>query len=68
MKSILFINGCVRGAQSRTLGLAQKFLGALQKKYPACTLETVDLNALRLQPLLKDTLAERDGAAGHRCV
>ena len=65
MKSILFINGCVRGAQSRTLGLAQKFLGALQKKYPACTLETVDLNALRLQPLLKDTLAERDGAAGH---
>ena len=65
MKSVLFINGCVRGAQSRTFGLAQKFLEALRKKYPACALETVDLNALHLQPLREETLAERDKAAGH---
>lgn len=61
---ILLIDGCVRGSISRTRRLAMYFIQALCAQYPDARVETVDLNALRLQPLLQDTLAARDAAAG----
>lgn len=64
MKRLLFVNGCIRGAQSRTLELAHKFLHAYRETHPDVQVETVDLNALRLQPLYEDTLAARNDAAG----
>ena len=33
MKSILFVNGCIRGEESRTLLLARRFLDCLRGKY-----------------------------------
>ena len=56
MEKLLFINGCVRGAQSRTLALARCFLRAFGQRYPGLRINTVDLNGLRLQPLYEDTL------------
>lgn len=63
METLLFVNGCVRGAQSRTLALAHCFLDELKRKHPELTIETADLNALRLQPLYEDTLAARNAAS-----
>lgn len=59
---VLFVDGCIRGAQSRTRLLAQTFLDTLTASKPDCTVETADLNTLRLVPLFGDTLAERDAA------
>lgn len=64
MKHLLFVNGCIRGAQSRTLELAHEFLHAYRAKHPDVQVDTVDLNALRLQPLYGDTLAARNDAMG----
>ena len=33
MKSILFVNGCIRGEESRTLLMARRFLDCLRGKY-----------------------------------
>lgn len=63
---ILLVDGCVRGAQSRTRRLAQAFLDALTAKHPDCVLQTADLNTLRLTPLFGDTLAARDAAAAQQ--
>lgn len=63
---ILFVDGCIRGAQSRTRTLAQAFLDELTALYPSDTVETVDLNTLRLVPLFGDTLAERDAAVARQ--
>ncbi len=65
MKNLLFVNGCIRGAKSRTLQLAHRFLHAYRTHHPDVQVETVDLNALRLQPLYEDTLAARDAAFGN---
>ncbi len=59
---VLFVDGCIRGAQSRTRMLAQTFLDTLTARKPECTVEIADLNTLRLVPLFGDTLAERDAA------
>lgn len=59
---VLFVDGCIRGAQSRTRMLAQTFLDTLTARKPGCTVEIADLNTLRLVPLFGDTLAERDAA------
>ncbi|MDR3765486.1 MAG: NAD(P)H-dependent oxidoreductase [Butyricicoccus sp.] len=64
MKHLLFVNGCIRGAQSRTLELAHEFLHAYRAQYPDTQVDTVDLNELRLQPLYADTLAARNEALG----
>ncbi len=61
---ILFVNGCIRGAQSRTLELAHHFLHTYRKHHPDAVLETADLNQLRLTPLYEDTLAARNAASG----
>lgn len=53
MPTTLFVNACMRGAQSRTLELCREYLAAKQD------VVEVDLSALRLMPF--------DGAAaGHR--
>ena len=61
---ILFVDGCVRGAVSRTRRLANAFLDALCARFPDARVETADLNALRPLPLFGDTLAARDAAMG----
>ena len=63
---LLFVDGCIRGAQSRTRVLAQAFLDTLTALRPDCTAETADLNVLRLVPLYGDTLAARDRAVAQR--
>lgn len=63
---LLFVDGCIRGAQSRTRVLAQTFLDTLTVLQPDCTVETADLNALRLVPLYGDTLAARDAAVSQQ--
>ena len=63
---LLFVDGCVRGAQSRTRVLAQTFLDTLTVLRPDCTVETADLHALRLVPLYGDTLAARDAAVSQQ--
>lgn len=63
---LLFVDGCIRSAQSRTRVLAQAFLDTLTVLRPDCTVETADLNALRLVPLYGDTLAARDAAVSQQ--
>ena len=63
---LLFVDGCIRGAQSRTRVLAQTFLDTLTVLRPDCTVETAALNALRLVPLYGDTLAARDAAVSQQ--
>ncbi len=57
MKQALYINCCIRGGASRTAKLGEAFLDALPEEYEVTAL---DLTALDLQPLLADSLAERD--------
>lgn len=63
---ILFVNGCVRGAQSRTLEIASHFLTQLKKRRPDAEISIADLDALALRPLTGQTLALREaqGRAG----
>ncbi len=56
---ILYINACVRST-SRTAGLAQHFLQAVQMQHPDCTITELALDAMHLQPLTNSTLAQRD--------
>ena len=55
MNDLLLINACVRGAQSRTLKLARRFLDRWQPAHPDGTVTEVDL--CRLRP---EVLAQRD--------
>lgn len=64
MKSILFVDSCIRGAQSRTLRLANAFLSAVMQKYPDCDLQTADLNQLGMAPLSRGTLDARNALTG----
>lgn len=59
---VLFVDGCIRGAQSRTRTLAKTFLNALTVQHPDTVIETAELNRLRLTPFFDDTLAARDQA------
>ncbi len=56
MKSVLFINGCVRGERSNTLRLAKSFLAEFERE----RIVEVDLNRLKLAPLERESLDERD--------
>lgn len=66
MGELLFINACVRGEQSRTLGLARHFLEAYGKTHPADAITERNLCTERLQPQYPEILAARDAlwAAG----
>lgn len=55
MKHILFVNGCIRGAQSRTLRLAQRLL----RQIPDAEINTLTLSALHLTPYDNADIAER---------
>ena len=57
MKSILFVNGCIRGEESRTLLMARRFLDCLRGKY-----EITEVNGLCL-PLDREALKKRDRLA-----
>lgn len=59
MKKVLFVNGCVRAAQSRTLRLARRAVSHI----PDAEIDVLDLSALHLVPFDRDTLAERDALA-----
>lgn len=58
MKKLLYIDCCIR-ENSRTKRLANAFFGALADRYD---IETLDLNALNLQPLNRESLALRERA------
>lgn len=62
MKKVLFVNGCIRDAQSRTLRLAQR----LVRQIPDADIEVLALPALHLTPYDAKDIAERDAlsAAG----
>ena len=58
MKKILHIIATPRGAESRTLKVSGSFLEGLKGKYPACTVDTLDLFKDAIPPL---TLKAVDG-------
>src|SRR5699024_2830133 len=62
MKKVLFVNGCIRGAQSRTLRLAQR----LVRQIPDADIDVLALPALHLTPYDAKDIAERNAlsAAG----
>lgn len=62
MKKVLFVNGCIRGRESRTLRLAQR----LVSRIPDAEIEVLLLPALHLTPYGADEITERDAlsAAG----
>ena len=57
MKTILFVNGCIRGEESRTLLLARRFLDCLRGKY-----EITEVSGLCL-PLDREALEKRERLA-----
>lgn len=57
MKSLLFVNGCIREEESRTLVLARQFLNCLEGKY-----EVSEVSGLSL-PLNLGALKKRDQLA-----
>lgn len=56
MKKVLFVNGCIRGANSRTLRLAQR----LVRQIPDAEVEVLALPPLHLTPYDAEAIAERD--------
>lgn len=58
--NILFVNACVRGAESNTLKLCRAALQKVKENYPDAEISEVDLNALRPEPLHPETLKERN--------
>lgn len=63
MSELLFVDSCVRGAASRTLGLARRFLEAYSARCPDVTITRRDLMTDRLQPLYPEVFAERESLA-----
>lgn len=56
MAELLFVNACVRGADSRTLHLAQVFLRTLQEALPQVHMTCHDLPQMGLVPIDASTL------------
>ncbi|BDF67101.1 FMN-dependent NADH-azoreductase 2 [Oscillospiraceae bacterium] len=50
MKTLLFIDGCVRGGASRTLALTERFLDRWRAKNPDWAVERLTLDAMGLRP------------------
>ena len=59
MKKVLFVNGCIRGEQSRTLRLARRLISHI----PDAEIEVLSLPALHPAPLDADTILQRDTLA-----
>ena len=60
MKTILFVNACPRGRQSRTLRLAETFLARLSALTPGVRVIRQDLPALGLAPVDAERLEEKE--------
>ncbi len=56
MKKVLFVNGCIRGRESRTLRLAQRLVSHI----PDAEIEVLLLPALHLTPYGAEEITERD--------
>lgn len=63
---ILFVDCCIRGEVSRTLGLCRAALDEIARRWPEATVETVSLNDDPPLPMDAELLARRDelSAAG----
>lgn len=60
MKKLLFVNACPRGAESRTLRLAEAFLDAFAQAAPETTIVRHDLPRMGLRPVDAATLARKE--------
>ncbi|MBR6472196.1 MAG: NAD(P)H-dependent oxidoreductase [Firmicutes bacterium] len=60
MRTLLFINACVRGERSRTLRLCKKYLSTYLAYHPDYEIEEVTLNDIQLRPQDRDELDRRD--------
>lgn len=58
--NILFVNACVRGAESNTLKLCKVALEELKLRYPEATISEVNLEQERPQALYPENLTQRD--------
>ena len=59
MKTVLFVNACMRGEESRTLALCRAFLDAVQRELPVRVIEH-DLRTMGLKSVDADTLAVKE--------
>lgn len=57
--TILFVNACVRGEESKTLKLCRAALDELKQKYPQAQVREVNLNLDRPEPLHPELAQER---------
>ena len=60
MAQLLFVDACVRGERSRTLGLARAFLEEYHRLHPEVQIAQRNLMQERLEPQYPEILAERD--------
>ncbi len=60
METLLFVNACLRGEDSRTLRLCRAYLEEYRARHPKARVEHADLAALRPLPLQAEDLARRD--------
>ena len=58
--NVLFVNGCIRGEESRTLRLCRAALDQIQKTIGDVTVEELCLDQEEIQPLHSQTLAKRE--------
>lgn len=57
---VLFVNGCIRGEESRTLRLCRVALEQMEKTLGELTVEELNLDKEAILPLHSDTLRQRD--------
>lgn len=57
---VLFVNGCIRGEESRTLRLCRVALEQMEKTLGELTVEELNLDKEEILPLHSDTLRQRD--------
>ena len=69
MPQLLFVDACVRGAESRSRMLAERFLSSYAAANPDAAILRRDLMRDRLEPQYPEVLARRDAlaAAGKLC-
>lgn len=66
MLKILFVNACVRGAESRTLELARIFLEELCSCLPDTQVIEHDLMGMNLRPVDRETLMRKEALCDER--
>lgn len=62
MKKLLFVNGCIRGEQSRTLRLARRVVSRI----PDAEIEVLSLPDLHLTPYDAEAIAQRDALSASK--